>query len=65
MHFQHIICNESVDLLRKSKIQGLKFTSETYQHYFIYSRDEENLKVNPPLGHNEDIKAIKNVWQIG
>jgi dihydroorotase len=59
IHFQHISRKESVKLLRNAKKQGLKFTCETYPHYFIYSHDSENLKVNPPLGNENDILEIK------
>ncbi len=59
LHFQHISKKESVRILRRAKNKGLKFTAETCPHYFIYSRDSENHKVNPPLGDEKDIKEIK------
>jgi dihydroorotase len=59
LHFQHISKKSSVDLLKKAKKQGLKFTAETCPHYFVYSRDLEDLEVNPPLGTSEDTQAIK------
>lgn len=59
LHFQHISKKESVRILRKAKKSGLKFTAETCPHYFIYSQDLEDHKVNPPLGDEKDIKEIK------
>ena len=65
LHFQHISKKESVKILRKAKISGLKFTAETCPHYFIYSKDAENHSVNPPLGEQEDILEIKKGLKDG
>ena len=48
-----------MEILKKAKKEGLKFSCETCPHYFIYSRDLENHKINPPLGDENDLKAIK------
>ncbi len=59
LHFQHISKKESVRILRRAKNKGLKFTAETCPHYFIYSQDLENHKINPPLAGPKDILEIK------
>lgn len=59
LHFQHISRKDSVDLIRKAKKKGLKITCETCPHYFIYSKKDLETKVNPPLGLDEDILAIR------
>jgi len=59
LHFQHISKKESVDLIRSAKKDGLKITCETCQHYFTYTKDELETKVNPSLVEKEDILAIK------
>ncbi len=59
LHFQHISKKESVDLIRLAKKEGLKITCETCPHYFTYSKEDLETKVNPPLGLKEDILAVK------
>lgn len=59
LHFQHISKKESVDLIRLAKRGGLKITCETCPHYFTYSKEDLETKVNPPLGSKEDILAVK------
>ena len=59
LHFQHISRKESVNLIRLAKRDGLKITCEACPHYFTYSREDLNVKVNPPLALKEDILAIK------
>ena len=59
LHFQHISRKESIDLIRLAKRDGFKITCETCPHYFTYSKDDLEVKVNPPLAKKEDILAIK------
>ena len=70
IHFAHISCKESVDLIREAKREGLNITAETCPHYFTFSelalRDyNTNFKVNPPLRTEEDIQAIKEALVDG
>jgi dihydroorotase len=65
IHFQHVASKEAVDVLRKAKQKGLKFTSETCPHYFIYPREIEDKPIGPALGGLEDIKAIKKALADG
>jgi len=59
LHFQHISKKESVDIIRLAKKKGIKATCETCPHYFTYSKEDLETKVNPPLASREDILAIK------
>ena len=59
LHFQHISQKTSVDLIRKAKERGLKITCETCPYYFTYTKQDLEVKVNPPLAELEDILAVK------
>jgi len=59
LHIQHLSQKESVKLIREAKRSGIKVTSETCPHYFTYTRDDLDTKVNPPLASKEDILAVK------
>lgn len=59
LHLQHLSKLESVQLARDVKKQGLQLTCETCPHYFTFSREDLNVKVNPPLGNRQDLTAIK------
>ena len=59
LHIQHISQKSSVDLIRKAKKSGLKFTCETCPHYFTYTAADLDVKVNPPLATSEDVSAIR------
>ena len=59
LHLQHVSKKASVALIRRAKKQGLKFTCETCPHYFTYTKDDLDAKVNPPLGLTQDVAVIK------
>ncbi|MFA4880418.1 MAG: hypothetical protein WC650_02240 [Candidatus Doudnabacteria bacterium] len=59
LHIQHVSKKASVALIRRAKKQGLKITCETCPHYFTYTKDDLNVKVNPPLGLKEDVAVVK------
>lgn len=59
LYFQHISRARSVELIRQAKADGVKVFAETCPHYFTYTRDELETRVNPPLGSPEDLKAIR------
>lgn len=59
LHIQHVSKKESVALIRKAKKQGLRFTCETCPHYFTSTAQTLKVKVNPPLGTQQDVEAIK------
>lgn len=59
LHLQHVVSKEAIDIIRKAKKSGLKFTCETCPHYFTYPNEIEDKPVSPPLGNLEDVKAIR------
>ncbi len=59
LHIQHVSRKESVDLLRDAKKRGISVTCETCPHYFIYTSQDLDVKVNPPLASQQDISVIK------
>lgn len=59
LHIQHLSKKGSVKLIREAKRSGIKVTCETCPHYFTYTKDDLDTKVNPPLASKEDILAIK------
>ena len=59
LHIQHISKKSTVDLIRKTKHRGLQFTCETCPHYFTYTALDLGVKVNPPLGNEEDVAAVR------
>ena len=64
VHFAHVSCRESVDLIREAKKEKIAVTCETCPHYFTFSDEvvntfNTNFKVKPPLRSLQDIKAIK------
>jgi len=65
LHLQHISKKGTVNVIRKAKKSGLKFTCETCPHYFAYSNEIEDKAVNPPLGDLDDVKAIKKALADG
>jgi dihydroorotase len=65
LHIQHVSQKGTVELIRKAKKQGLKITCETCPHYFTYTKDSLETKVNPPLATKEDIEAVKKGLKDG
>ncbi|MBN1234403.1 MAG: dihydroorotase [Candidatus Coatesbacteria bacterium] len=71
IHFQHVSSKLSVELLRQAKSDGIEFTAETCPHYlyFTYNDIENDLdtnkKMKPPLGSEEDRKALINAIKDG
>lgn len=65
LHIQHISKKKSVELIKGAKKQGLQLTCETCPHYFTFSKDDLDVKVNPPLGTEQDTLAIKDGLRDG
>lgn len=59
LHVQHLSKKESVELIRSAKQQAINLTCETCPHYFTYTREELDTKVNPPLATRKDVEAVK------
>ena len=69
LHFCHISKKESVEVIRKAKNEGLEITAETAPHYFTFTKQNVDktgvFKMNPPLGDDEDKKAIIQALKEG
>jgi dihydroorotase len=59
LHVQHVSTKESVALIKSAKEDGLHITCETCPHYFMFSNEDMDLKVNPPLGTRKDVETIR------
>lgn len=59
LHIQHLSQKGSVKLIREAKRSGIKITCETCPHYFTYTKDDLDTKVNPPLASKNDVLAVK------
>ena len=61
-HICHISTKESVDLVRQAKKRGIDITCEIAPHYLVLTtddlRDDGCFRMNPPLGTNDDRKAL-------
>ncbi len=64
MHFLHLSCERSVELVRQAKTDGLPITAEATPHHFSLTDDrlasyDAVYKVNPPLRTSADVAAIR------
>ena len=59
LHIQHVSQKGSVNLIRKAKKEGVKITCETCPHYFTWTKEDLETKVNPPLASREDVLAVR------
>lgn len=65
LHIQHVSQKESVNLIRQAKKRVVNLTCETCPHYFTYTAQDLNAKVNPPLATTKDVSAIKEALVDG
>ena len=64
IHIQHVSTAESVDIIRRAKVRGVRVTCETAPHYWTLTDDvvttfNTNAKMNPPLREAQDVAAIR------
>ena len=68
-HVCHISTKESVDIIRKAKLNGIDVTCETGPHYLVMDdtmlREDGRFKMNPPLRSPEDREALVRGIQDG
>ena len=61
-HVCHISCQESVELIRRAKADGVDVTCETAPHYLVLNdsdlQESGNFKMNPPIRSEEDRQAL-------
>jgi len=72
IHFAHISCKRSIELIKRAKEEGLRISAETCPHYFTFTlKDIEEsgfssmFKVNPPLGSQEDKLSLRRALREG
>ncbi len=70
LHLAHISAQETVEVLRQAKKEGLNITGEVTPHHFSLSDDsgvnyDTNTKVNPPLRTREDVSALIEALKDG
>ena len=68
-HVCHISTEESVDIIRKAKAEGVDVTCETGPHYLVMDdsdlQEEGRFKMNPPLRGKADREALIKGIQDG
>lgn len=68
-HVCHISTKESVDLIRKAKLSGVRITCETAPHYLTMCdmdlQEDGRFKMNPPIRSAEDREALVKGLQDG
>ncbi|WP_210493384.1 dihydroorotase [Patulibacter sp. SYSU D01012] len=70
MHFQHLSCVASVDALRAGKARGFRVSGEASPHHLLLTHDDvrdldTSMKMNPPLGFEEDRQALIDAVRDG
>ena len=64
VHFMHVSCARSVELIRRARSEGVPVTAETCPHY-LHLTDEAvigyrtNAKMYPPLRTSADVAAVR------
>ena len=63
IHIAHVSTKGSTEIIRNAKKRGVKVTSETCPHYFVFTDNclltkDADYRMNPPLRENEDKQAI-------
>lgn len=63
VHFQHLSCVASIDALREAKARGFRVSGEASPHHLLLTHDavrglDTSMKMNPPLGFEEDRQAL-------
>jgi len=59
LHIQHVSKKGSIKLIKEAKRRGINLSCETCPHYFTYSKEDLEVKVNPPLREKEDVLAVR------
>ena len=64
LHLCHCSTQDSVEMIRLAKAEGLPVTGEVCPHHFTLCtddirEDDGNYKMNPPLRAKEDVEALK------
>lgn len=70
IHIAHVSSKESVRIIREAKKRGVNVTAEVTPHHLALTDScvktfDTNMKMNPPLGTPEDVKALKEGLKDG
>lgn len=70
VHFAHMSCRRSIELIRQAKKQGISVSAEACPHHFTLTDEavksfDTNTKMNPPLRTADDIEAVKEGLKDG
>jgi allantoinase len=65
LHFYHISCARSLDLVQHYRREGCPVTVETCPHYLVFSEDDmqrlgAKLRINPPIRKESQVNRL---WQ--
>lgn len=63
VHIAHVSTAESVNIIRRAKLAGVRVTAEVTPHHLTLTEEkvvgyDANAKVNPPLRTAKDVKAL-------
>ena len=68
-HICHVSTEESVDLIRQAKAEGLPVTAETAPHYLALCEDDlqdhGRFRMNPPIRERKDMEAVQEALLDG
>lgn len=64
VHFQHISCRRSVELIRQARAGGIEVSAETCPHYLFLTEEavlryDTRAKMYPPLRTAADVAAVR------
>lgn len=64
VHFQHISCRRSVELIRQARAGGIEVSAETCPHYLFLTEEavlryDTSAKMYPPLRTAADVAAVR------
>ena len=64
IHFQHISCGRSVELIRQARAAGIEVSAETCPHYLFLTEEavlryNTHAKMYPPLRTAADVAAVR------
>jgi dihydroorotase len=70
LHLMHLSAQESVEALRRSQADGIKATAEVTPHHLVLTDEavrslDPNVKMNPPLGADQDRRALVDALRDG
>jgi dihydroorotase len=70
LHLMHLSAKASVDALRRAQGEGVRATAEATPHHLVLTDEavrslDSNVKMNPPLGDDEDRKALVEALRDG